>query len=750
VFPQRQRLALLALACGLGVSRPTTVAQPAKRASSAEVATGTPPCAPIRAADALPNSSLYCIELVPTPDLRQISGVVSLTPMVSPFGIAVTPDGHVRYALVAAIEGLPEPSTLGDFSAYVVWATTMSLDREIKLGVLASTKSSRTPLGELSLNQFRVFVSAEKSAAVTSRTGRMVLRATSPSARLLAHRDITQPSAASGMPASPSTGAAQSVGVTHDMGHAHSDAAASGGWVPPPMDPSMSMPPGMSALTPSVGPYRPGAGIELATIPAARPREILRLASGATLELEAGLVVRSIGAKRFVMFGFNGQYPGPLISVAQGATIVVRFTNHLDLPSAVHWHGVRLDNRYDGSPGVTQDPVPPGGTFTYRVHFRDAGLYWYHPHVREDIQQGLGLYGNILVRSPEKDYYGPANREEVVVLDDLSMTEEGPLPFGAEAPTHALMGRFGNLLLTNGEPEYRLAVQRGEVVRFFLTNVSNARVYNVSFGGARIKLIGSDVGEFEREQWVESVVLGPAERYIVEVRFAEAGDVAITNRIQALDHMAGLFRPEARSLGTVHVSSTEARPDYATAFATLRRHDAVIRDIDRYRRLFDKPVDRELHLTVRTKDLPQAVTSMFMGAAVPIDWNDSMPHSNWVATGREVNWVLREPSTGRENMDIAWRLHQGDAIKLRLFNDPDSIHPMDHPIHIHGQRFLVVRRNGVPIDNLVWKDTVIVSVGETVDLLLELSNPGTWMLHCHIAEHLGTGMMMVLQVDVDR
>ena len=98
-------------------------------------------------------------------------------------------------------------------------------------------------------------------------------------------------------------------------------------------------------------------------------------------------------------------------------------------------------------------------------------------------------------------------------------------------------------------------------------------------------------------------------------------------------------------------------------------------------------------------------------------------------------------------MDIRWRFRTGDVIKLRLYNRPDAFHAMSHPIHIHGQRFLVVARNGEPVANRAWKDTVIVAVGEAVDLLLDLSNPGSWMLHCHVAEHLGSGMMSVFEVN---
>jgi len=92
-------------------------------------------------------------------------------------------------------------------------------------------------------------------------------------------------------------------------------------------------------------------------------------------------------------------------------------------------------------------------------------------------------------------------------------------------------------------------------------------------------------------------------------------------------------------------------------------------------------------------------------------------------------------------------VRRGSVVKLRLVNAPRSFHPMQHPIHLHGQRMLVVARDGVPTRNLVWKDTVIIPVGSTVDLLIDAANPGAWMLHCHIAEHLGAGMATVLHVE---
>src|SRR5690606_2526750 len=132
----------------------------------------------------------------------------------------------------------------------------------------------------------------------------------------------------------------------------------------------------------------------------------------------------------------------------------------------------------------------------------------------EDIQQDLGLYGNLLVRDAASGGWSPVHHEQVVMLDDLLLGDDGLIPFGAERTTHALMGRFGNVLLVNGEPapSYALDVQKGAVVRFFFTNVANTRTFNVSFPNARMKVVGTDIGRYEEEAWVESVVIAAAER----------------------------------------------------------------------------------------------------------------------------------------------------------------------------------------------------------------------------------------------
>ena len=517
----------------------------------------------------------------------------------------------------------------------------------------------------------------------------------------------------------------------------------------PPMEGSMPMIPALMRLKPSVTPFLPGEGVDVASLPGAIPSELAQLSDGDTLRLEAGLVRRTIHGRTYVMYAFNQMYPGPLIRVPQGATIVVDFRNHLDLPTTVHWHGVRLDNQFDGVPGLTQDPVLPGERFIYVINFKDAGIYWYHPHHREDIQQDLGLYGNMRVDSPDPNFFGPANREEHLILDDLLVDDRGLFPFGEEASTHALMGRFGNVLLVNGEPQYELAVSRGEVVRFFLTNVSNTRMFNLSFGGAPMKLVGADLGKFEREDWVGSVAIAPAQRYIIDVRFSELGVVPLLNRIQAIDHYRAEFYPHVDTLAVVTVGEGPAQPDLADAFEILRRNEDVAADIEPYRADFERAPDHELVLTMRGRELPLTLLRMMQLDTLyfpPVEWNDAMPMMNYVSSGQEVTWILRDPATGAENMDIDWDFELGDVVKIRLHNDNRALHPMQHPLHFHGQRLLVLEKDGVPTENLVWKDTVLLPTGSTMDILLELSNPGRWMAHCHIAEHLEAGMMLAFTV----
>ena len=130
-----------------------------------------------------------------------------------------------------------------------------------------------------------------------------------------------------------------------------------------------------------------------------------------------------------------------------------------------------------------------------------------------------------------------------------------------------------------------------------------------------------------------------------------------------------------------------------------------------------------------------------------LEWEDLMPDINRVSDSGNMIWQLIDRETGAVNGDISWSFTVGDRVKIRLVNEMDSDHPMHHPFHVHGAgRFLVLSRDGQPEPNLVWKDTVLLRAGETVDILLDVSNPGLWMAHCHIAEHNQSGMMFSFDV----
>ena len=209
--------------------------------------------------------------------------------------------------------------------------------------------------------------------------------------------------------------------------------------------------------------------------------ELVELADGDEFELEILPVKKRIGDATVRMLAYNGSVPGPTLKIPQGATATVHVTNHGDLEATVHWHGLRLENRYDGTHD-TQAPIPVGETFTYQLHVPDPGAYWYHPHIREDYGQELGLYGNILATPSEPDYWPPANRELLLTLDDILIEDGQIAAFGAET-THVAMGRFGNVMLVAGEPDLHLEARRGEVVRFYFTNTANTRVFNVVAAG---------------------------------------------------------------------------------------------------------------------------------------------------------------------------------------------------------------------------------------------------------------------------
>src|SRR5829696_4233129 len=328
-------------------------------------------------------------------------------------------------------------------------------------------------------------------------------------------------------------------------------------------------------------------------LPEAGRPGLLELADGDTLDLRVAPVAKRLGDTRVRMLGYNGSIPGPTLKVQQGSEIVVRVTNNGDLDTTVHWHGLRLENKYDGVPHETQAPIPVGGEFTYRIQFPDAGLYWYHPHIREDYTQELGLYGNILVVPTEPEYWPPADRDFILTVDDLLVEEGRIAPFSPVETSYAAMGRFGNVFLTSGDPELRLEARAGEVVRLWLTNTANTRVFNLTVPGAQLKLVGGDSGRVEHEEFVSEVLLAPSERAVVDVLVDQPGE----------PHLEHHTPDRTYRLATLTVAEDEAGPSAAAGEFEVLRHAP---ELEAERRLLDRwlaaPPDSVLALVAQMDD----------------------------------------------------------------------------------------------------------------------------------------------------
>ncbi len=590
----------------------------------------------------------------------------------------------------------------------------------------------------------------------------------------------------------------------------------------------------------------------------AAPSELIRLRDGDRFDLRIKPVRKRLDDAELRMLGYNGSIPGPTLHVDQGSEITVQVSNDGDVEATVHWHGLRLENRYDGVPHETQAPIPIGGTFTYKVQFPDAGFYWYHPHIREDFGLEMGLYGTIIVKPTDPSYWPAVDRQLSITLDDLLVEDGHIAPFRRSGPTYTAMGRFGNVMLINGETAFSGEAAVGEVVRLYLVNTANTRIFNFAVRGARMKLVGGDSGRYEREAFVDEVILAPSERAVLDVLFDTPGEARLEHRTPDHVYDLGAFAVEGNSTAAATASfevlrvdpeltaehqsidrDIERPPDKVLAFVASMpllygddvrtatsyacpMHPAVtstepgtcpkcgmqllpVRSEEGTPTTYACPMHPEVAsaepgtcpkcgmklLPVRSEEPSTAsyvcpmhpeVTASEPGTCpkcgmnpVPADtlpetepkpseaalhhghqeheqsdgleWEDLMPEINRASEPGNMRWMLIDRETGAENGAITWAFTVGDRVKIRLVNEMESDHPMHHPFHVHGAgRFLVLSREGEPESNLVWKDTVLVPAGRTVDLLLDVSNPGLWMAHCHIAEHAQSGMMFSFNV----
>jgi FtsP/CotA-like multicopper oxidase with cupredoxin domain len=387
---------------------------------------------------------------------------------------------------------------------------------------------------------------------------------------------------------------------------------------------------------------------------------------------------------------FNGQVPGPVIEARVGDVLEVRLTNRLAEPTTMHWHGLRLPCAMDGT-DMVQRPVAPGETFTYRFTLPDAGTFWYHPHTHETVQMERGLYGALIVRGPDEP---TLDADRVFVLDDVMLDDDAQVePPGGWIERHN--GREGGVRLVNGKQEPELTIAAGQVERWRFVNASSARYVRLSIGGRPFQIIGTDGGLIPAPVAATEVLLATADRVELAVGPFTEGEVL---EIQSL-------RYNRRSITWPHDER----------FATLRVGPA-------------KPSRAVLPARLRT------IEPLVTGSVVP----NRDVHLGVKISLRGMDFVINDEPHHRDKPVVVGELQVWDVI-----NDSN----MDHPFHLHGFFFQVLKVNGTPPAFLSWEDTVNVPPKATVRIAwMPDDRPGEWMYHCHILEHHEKGMMAHFQV----
>ena len=415
------------------------------------------------------------------------------------------------------------------------------------------------------------------------------------------------------------------------------------------------------------------------------------------------------------VWAYNGTVPGSEIRVRQGGRLRILVRNSLREETTIHWHGLRVPNPMDGVPHLTQKPIAPGETFKYEFDVPDAGTYWYHPHQRGFEQVGRGLYGPLIIeeRVPIR-----VDRDIVWVLDDWRLLSDAQISDDFESfhdISHS--GRIGNTASVNGRPLRDFPVRAGERIRLRLINAANARIFGLEFRGHRPKVIAYDGQPVKPHDTPGNrVVLGPAMRadIILDMTGKPGDSFSITDTFYRGLHfrlMNLVYEKEplrARLLDTPLTlpANTMPEPDLARS----QRHEVV----------FGGGMMGRMGM------------AMMGGRRVGMR---EMMHNGKA-------WAINGVAATGHVMDPLLILKRGRSYVLALNNDT----AWHHPIHLHGHSFRVISRNGQVTSHSEWQDTVLMAPRERVEITFVADNPGDWMFHCHILEHMAGGMMGVIRV----
>lgn len=429
------------------------------------------------------------------------------------------------------------------------------------------------------------------------------------------------------------------------------------------------------------------------TNPDPRIVEVTVVAAVGDVELREGIPAEVWGYRDGSSDGSSISVPGPTLDVQQGDQVIVHFRNELPESTTIHWHGIRVPNQYDGS-DHTQPPVAPGASFDYLFTAIDEGTYWFHPHVRGDVQVEKGLYAALVVHGgPQPD----VEAERVFVLDDVKLAPDGKLD-DSQSDEDIMMGRQGNTLLVNGHVGPVLDAKAGARERWRFVDAANSRFFQLSLPGHPFLVIGWDGGLIPEPYMTDTLLLAPGERYDVIVELGGSEGEALTVQTLHYDRAPTLPDPGPLDLITFRLGEgAGARAALPSSWGTLA--------------------------TIPTDAATPSVMLTFHEAGSPAMRSFSI--------------------NGEVYPDVTPLVASKDAVAV--WNVQDDV-GMDHPFHLHGMFFQVLDINGVPAAHRGWKDTVIVPRYTTLRFAVRYGEPGHWMYHCHILEHQERGMMGVLDV----
>ena len=392
---------------------------------------------------------------------------------------------------------------------------------------------------------------------------------------------------------------------------------------------------------------------------------------------------------------YNGGFPGPTLQAKVGDEVIVHFTNRLDQPTTVHWHGLRVSDEMDGNPRI-QNPVQPGESFTYQFIVPEAGTFWYHPHVRANEQVERGLYGAIVVHDPDDPVF---DVERVIVLDDILLDGDQVASFGI-GHMEQMNGRLGNSLLANGwGGDLLVDAVEGHVERWRLINTSNARTLVVSLDGAGYRVVGTDGGRLAEPYAPDAMLLAVGQRYDLEVSYPTAAPAQLNVHVTTLN--------EQNETEQVAIPVYQVQPVATGVRPTLpewRQYEPLIRE--------DRPIDREESIVVSARN----------------------------AADGSIEWLLNGQAHGTDGPLFTFA--EGETVKFNIVNDLGP----EHPFHLHGQFFEIVNAGDVWTNQPGLKDTVLIPGGSNIEVIAYMDNPGRWMAHCHILEHAELGMMSEIVV----